>query len=147
MTGSAPADVLLVEDNPGDVRLTREALDSGEPEIRLHVVRDGVEALDFLAGRGEYVDTATPDAVLLDLNLPRKGGEEVLEALASEQSLPNPPVIVLTSSDAAEDVARSYELAANAYLTKPVAPEEFIETVRQFESFWLSAAQLPTEGE
>lgn len=139
-------DVLLVEDNPGDVRLTEEALDEAETDVRLHVVSDGVEALSFLSGADEYAGAATPDVILLDLNLPRKGGEEVLEAIQEDASLPTPPVIVLTSSDTDEDVARSYELSANAYLTKPVAPEEFIETIRRFESFWLSTAQLPPEG-
>ncbi|QKY19507.1 response regulator [Halolamina sp. CBA1230] len=139
-------DVLLVEDNPGDVRLTEEALDEAGTDIQLHVVNDGVEALSFLSGTDEYAGTATPDVILLDLNLPRKGGEEVLEAIQEDPSLPTPPVIVLTSSDTDEDVARSYELSANAYLTKPVAPEEFIETIRRFESFWLSTAQLPSEG-
>lgn len=147
MTDTRTADVLLVEDNPGDVRLTREALEGGETDIRLHVARDGVEALEFLRQRGEYADAPTPDAVLLDLNLPRKDGEEVLQALREDSSLPNPPVIVLTSSEASEDVIRSYELSANAYLTKPVSPDEFIETVQQFESFWLSTAKLPPEGD
>lgn len=145
MTENSPNDVLLVEDNPGDVRLTEEALDRPGTTTRLHVVRDGVEALAFLAKRGAYADAVTPDAVLLDLNLPRKDGEEVLEALQSDPSLPSLPVVVLTSSTAEEDVARSYELDANAYLTKPVAPEEFIETVRRFETFWLSTAELPPE--
>lgn len=145
MTDAPPADVLLVEDNPGDVRLTREALEDSRPELRLHVVNDGVEALEYLAGEGEHAGAPTPDIVLLDLNLPRKSGEEVLEAIRDDAALPTPPVVVLTGSDAAEDVARSYELSANAYLTKPVAPDEFIETIRQFESFWLSAAQLPPE--
>ena len=145
MTDAPPADVLLVEDNPGDVRLTREALEDSRPELRLHVVNDGVEALEYLAGEGEHAGAPTPDIVLLDLNLPRKSGEEVLEAIRDDAALPTPPVVVLTGSDAAEDVARSYELSANAYLTKPVAPDEFIETIRRFESFWLSAAQLPPE--
>ncbi len=143
MTDTSTPDVLLVEDNPGDVRLTREALDESDTEVRLHVVSDGIEAIEFLAGEGNHVDTPTPDMILLDLNLPRKSGEEVLETIREDGSLPTPPVVVLTSSNAAEDVARSYELSANAYLTKPVAPDEFIATIRQFETFWLSTAHLP----
>ena len=143
MTDTSTPDVLLVEDNPGDVRLTREALDESDTEVLLHVVNDGIEAIEFLAGEGNHVDTPTPDMILLDLNLPRKSGEEVLETIREDGSLPTPPVVVLTSSNAAEDVARSYELSANAYLTKPVAPDEFIATIRQFETFWLSTAHLP----
>ena len=143
MTDAATPHVLLVEDNPGDVRLTREALGESDTDVELHVVTDGVEAIEFLAGEGDHGDVPTPDVVLLDLNLPRKSGEEVLETIRGDESLPTPPVVVLTSSDAAEDVARSYELSANAYMTKPVAPDEFIETIRQFETFWLSTAHLP----
>jgi CheY-like chemotaxis protein len=143
MTDATTPNVLLVEDNPGDVRLTREAFEESDTEVRLHVVTDGVEALEFLAREGGHTDAPTPDVVLLDLNLPRKSGEEVLETIREDGSLPTPPVVVLTSSDAAEDVARSYELSANAYMTKPVAPDEFIATIRQFESFWLSTAHLP----
>jgi CheY-like chemotaxis protein len=143
MTDTRQPHVLLVEDNPGDVRLTREALNESDTEVRLHVVTDGVEAIEFLAGEGDHVDQPTPDMVLLDLNLPRKSGEEVLETIREDESLPTPPVVVLTSSDAAEDVARSYELSANAYMTKPVAPDEFMATIRQFEMFWLSTVHLP----
>ncbi len=138
-----PADVLLVEDNPGDVRLTREAFSEGRIENTLHVANDGAEALDFIHQRGEYEDAPRPDIVLLDLNLPRKSGEEVLEEIRSDDDLEHLPVIVLTSSEAEEDVVKSYELCANAYLTKPVDPSEFIETVRSFERFWLSVVRLP----
>jgi CheY-like chemotaxis protein len=143
MTDATTPHVLLVEDNPGDVRLTQEALEESETDIRLHVVTDGVEAIEYLAKEGDHADELTPDVILLDLNLPRKSGEEVLETIREDDSLPTPPVVVLTSSDAAEDVARSYELSANAYLTKPVAPDEFIATIEQFETFWLSTAHLP----
>ena len=139
------AQLLLVEDNPGDVRLTREAFESGRIENELHVVPDGTQALDFLHRRGEYADAPRPDLILLDLNLPRTDGEAVLEELKADPEFRSIPVIVLTSSRAEEDVARSYDLHANAYLTKPVDPDEFIETVRAFEKFWLSVVRLPPE--
>jgi len=141
--GREPADILLVEDNPGDVRLTREAFEEGGIANTLHVVRDGVAALDFLYQRGDHADAPRPDIVLLDLNLPRKSGEEVLVEIRGDEELGCIPVIVLTSSEAEEDVVKSYELHANAYLTKPVDPECFIETVRSFQSFWLSVVRLP----
>ena len=142
---SEPADILLVEDNPGDVRLTQEALKEGRIENTLHVVNDGVAALDFLFQRGEYEDAPRPEIVLLDLNLPRKNGDAVLEELREHPELDHIPVIVLTSSESREDVVRSYDLNANAYLTKPVDPETFIETVNKLEEFWLSIVRLPEE--
>ncbi|SDQ29072.1 response regulator [Natronobacterium texcoconense] len=140
-----PAQILLVEDNPGDVRLTKEAFEQGRIENDLHVVSDGAEALDFLTQRGEYEDAPRPDLVLLDLNLPRTNGEEVLRELKDDPELRSIPVIVLTSSQTEEDIARSYELHANAYLTKPVDPDEFIETIRAFETFWFTVVRLPPE--
>ncbi len=140
-----PAQILLVEDNPGDVRLTKEAFKQGRIDNDLHTVSDGTEALAFLDQRGEYDDVPRPDLILLDLNLPRTGGEEVLEELKGDPELRSIPVIVLTSSRAEEDVVRSYELHANAYLTKPVDPDEFIDTVRAFETFWFSVVRLPPE--
>ncbi len=137
------ADILLVEDNPGDVRLTREAFAEGGIANTIHVATDGVEALDFLYQRGDHADAPRPDVVLLDLNLPRKNGDEVLAAVEDDPDLARIPVIVLTSSNAEEDVVRSYELHANAYLTKPVDPDEFVETVRSFQEFWLSVVRLP----
>ncbi|ELY44264.1 response regulator [Natronorubrum sulfidifaciens] len=145
--GPEPAQLLLVEDNPGDVRLTKEAFKQGRIENDLYVVSDGNEALEFLHRRGEYADAPRPDLILLDLNLPRKDGEDVLEELKDHPELRSIPVIVLTSSRAEEDVVRSYELHANAYLTKPVDPDEFIETVRAFEKFWFSVVRLPPEDE
>ncbi|ELY58932.1 response regulator [Natronolimnohabitans innermongolicus] len=142
-----PAQILLVEDNPGDVRLTEEAFKQGRIENDLHVVSDGNEALEFLYQRGQYEDVPRPDLILLDLNLPRKDGEDVLEELKGDSELRSIPVIVLTSSRAEEDVVRSYELHANAYLTKPVDPDDFIETVRAFEKFWFSVVRLPPEDE
>lgn len=138
-----PADILLVEDNPGDVRLTREALEAGQICNTLHVTTDGVEALDFLHQRDEHDDAPRPDIVLLDLNLPRKNGEEVLDEIRADADLESLPVVILTSSEAEEDVVRSYELRANTFLTKPVDPEEFIETVRTIERFWLTVVKLP----
>ncbi|WP_290817986.1 response regulator [Halovivax sp.] len=144
--GSTPVEILLVEDNPGDVRLTEEAFREARIENNLHVVTDGVEALQFLERRGEYGDVPRPDLVLLDLNLPRMNGDEVLEALKDDPELRTIPVIVLTSSAAEEDVVKSYKLHANAYLTKPVDPAEFIDTVQSFERFWFSIVKLPGAG-
>ncbi|MCU4743940.1 response regulator [Halobacteria archaeon AArc-m2/3/4] len=138
-----PAEILLVEDNPGDVRLTQEAFAEGRIENTLHVVTDGLEALDFIYQRGEYTDAPRPDIVLLDLNLPRLNGDEVLEEVKDDEDQRHIPIIVLTSSKAEEDVVRSYELHANAYLTKPVDPDAFIEIVRSLEEFWLSVVRLP----
>ena len=141
----AAADVLLVEDNPGDVRLTREAFKEGRIENTLHVVTDGVAATDFLSRRGEYEDAPRPDVVLLDLNLPQKNGFEVLEEIRADPDLRRIPVIILTSSAAEEDVAKSYDESANAYLVKPVDPDEFIDVVRTFEEFWLAIVTLPDD--
>jgi CheY-like chemotaxis protein len=143
---SEPADILLVEDNPGDVRLTREAFEAGNITNSLHVATDGVEALEFLHRRGDHADAPRPDIVLLDLDLPRKNGDEVLVEITEDAELSRIPVIVMTSSAAEEDVVKSYELQASAYLTKPVDPDEFIETVRTFREFWLSVVRLPSDG-
>jgi CheY-like chemotaxis protein len=142
------ADILLVEDNPGDIRLTKEAFQESQIANTLHVVTDGVEALDYIHQRGDYTDAPVPDIILLDLNLPRKNGDEILRELHEDD--PDGfriPVIVLTSSNAEEDVVRSYQLQANAYLSKPVDPAEFIETVRTFKEFWLDVVRLPPVGE
>ena len=146
-TPSEPVDILLVEDNPGDVRLTKEAFKEAGIANRIHVVTDGHRALEFLYQRGEYEDAVRPDLVLLDLNLPKKNGEEVLEELKADPRFTGLPVIVLTSSDAETDVVKSYELNANAYLTKPVDPGDFVETVRTLERFWLSIVRLPSEDD
>lgn len=145
---NTPADILLIEDNPGDIRLTREAFQESQIANTLHVVADGVEALEFLNQRGEYAEAARPDLILLDLNLPRKNGDEFLADLYEESpDLARIPVIVLTSSKAEEDVVRSYDLRANAYMTKPVDPAEFIETIRTFKEFWLEVVCLPPAGD
>jgi len=142
-----PIDILLVEDNPGDVRLTEEALDEGGVLNNLHVVTDGVEAMEFLRCEGEYADTPQPDLILLDLNLPRKDGTEVLQEIDEDRALRRIPVVVLTSSEAEEDIARSYELHANAYITKPVDIDQFIDVAQELESFWLSIVKLPPTDE
>jgi len=140
-----PVEILLAEDNPGDVKLTRKALEKGRLANNLHVVNDGVETMQFLRGEGEYEGRPRPDLVLLDLNMPRKDGREVLEEIKGSDNLKRIPVVVLTSSEAEEDVIRSYELHANAYLTKPVDFSGFIDVVRKLEEFWLQVVKLPPE--
>jgi len=140
-----PVEILLAEDNPGDVTLSKKALEQGKLANNLHVVTDGVEALDFLRQTGEYDDTPRPDLILLDLNMPRKDGQDVLKELKADDDLCRIPVVVLTSSESEEDIARSYELNANAYLTKPVDFDGFIEIVNRLENFWFKIAKLPEE--
>ena len=136
-------DVLLVEDDPGDVLMTREAFADNKVTNRLSVVSDGVSALEYLRKEGEYADATTPDLILLDLNLPRMDGREVLMALKGDESLRSIPVVVLTTSEAEEDVVRSYSLHANAYVTKPVDFDRFIEVVRQIDDFFVTVVRLP----
>lgn len=139
-----PLQILLVEDNPDDVDLTIEALrESGFAEP-LHVVEDGVEALDFLHRRGNFAGALRPDLILLDLNLPRKSGHEVLAEIKSDPSLRRIPVVILTTSAADADVTRCYELAANCYLTKPVELDDFFQMVRLLDGFWRGVATLPS---
>jgi CheY-like chemotaxis protein len=140
-----PAQILLVEDSPGDVRLTREALRDAKICNELHVVRDGESALAYLRGEGEHAGAPRPDIVLLDLNLPRKDGREVLEEMKADDELRRIPVIVLTTSLAEGDVLRSYDLHVNAYVTKPLDLDGFVAVVRSIESFWLSIVRLPSE--
>jgi CheY-like chemotaxis protein len=140
-----PVEILLAEDNPGDVKLTRKALERGRLANNLHVVTDGVETMAFLRGDGEYDDAPRPDLVLLDLNMPRKDGREVLEEIKESEGLRRIPVVILTSSEAEEDVIKSYERHANAYLTKPVDFEGFIDVVNSLEEFWLQVVKLPPE--
>jgi CheY-like chemotaxis protein len=139
-----PIQILLVEDSPGDVRLTQEVLRNARIANDLHVVGDGEEAMAFLRQEGEYADKPRPDLVLLDLNLPRKDGREVLSEINGDDDLQSVPVIVLTTSEAEQDILRSYRLAANAYITKPIDLSEFIAVVRSIETFWLSIVRLPT---
>ena len=136
-------DVLLVEDDPGDVLLIREAFEDNKVHNRLHVVSDGVEAIDFLRKQGENGQAPTPNLILLDLNLPRMDGREVLQALKADADLRSIPVVVLTTSEAEEDVVRSYSLHANAYVTKPVDFDRFIEVVRQIDEFFVEVVRLP----
>ncbi len=136
-------EILLAEDNPGDVMLTKKALEQGKLANNLHVVTDGVEALAFLNNDGEYADKPRPDLILLDLNMPRKDGQDVLKELQADDELCRIPVVVLTSSESEEDIARSYELNANAYLTKPVDFDGFIEIVNRMEEFWFKVVKLP----
>lgn len=142
--GRKPIDVLLVEDDPGDVLMTREAFQDHKVANRLSVVADGVSAMAFLRKEGEYADAPTPDLVLLDLNLPRMDGREVLHALKEDEALRAIPVVVLTTSEAEEDVVRSYSLHANAYVTKPVDFDRFIDVVRQIDEFFVEVVRLPT---
>ena len=140
-----PAEVLLVEDNPGDARLTLEALKEGKVLNRVSVVPDGVEAMAFLRRQGPYADVPRPDLILLDLNLPKKDGREVLAEIKADPGLKRIPVVILTTSQAEEDIARTYDLHANCYVTKPVDLDKFLEVVRSIEDFWLAFVQLPQE--
>jgi chemotaxis family two-component system response regulator Rcp1 len=138
-------EILLVEDNPGDVRLIREALRDGKVWNNPHVVSDGEAALDFVYRRGAFADKPRPDLVLLDLNLPKKDGREVLAQIKSDPDLRRIPVVVLTTSREEEDVLRAYNLAANCYVTKPVEFDEFMKVIRMIEDFWLTIVALPRE--
>ena len=138
-------EILLVEDNPGDVRLIQEALRDGKVWNNPHVVSDGEAALDFVYRRGAFTDSPRPDMILLDLNLPKKDGREVLATIKSDPDLKRIPVVVLTTSKEEEDVLRAYNLAANCYVTKPVEFEEFMKVIRMIEDFWLTIVALPRE--
>lgn len=138
-----PIEILLVEDNPGDVRLAVEALRDAKVANRLHVVEDGVEAMSFLRREGRYADVPRPDLILLDLNLPRRDGREVLAEIKQDVDLKRIPVVVLTSSAAEQDVVQAYNLYANCYITKPVDLDQFLEVVKSIEDFWLMVVKLP----
>jgi len=140
---SPPIEILLVEDNPGDMRLTKEALKEGKVYNNLHWAKDGVEALEFLQREGKFADAPRPDIILLDLNLPRKDGREVLSVIKNDDLLRNIPVVVLSTSEAEEDVLKSYALHANCYVTKPVDLEKFIVVVQSIDKFWLTVVTLP----
>ena len=140
---ASPIDVLLVEDDPGDELMTREAFEDNKIGNTLHVVRDGEEALDFLYRRGEHTEAPQPDLILLDLNLPKYDGRQVLEKIKSDPELSHIPVVVLTNSAAEEDILRSYRLHANAYVTKPVDLDQFIAAVRQIDDFFVQVVRLP----
>ena len=138
-----PIEILLVEDNPGDVRLAVEALRDAKVANRLHVAEDGVEAMSFLRREGRYADVPRPDLILLDLNLPRRDGREVLAEIKQDVDLKRIPVVVLTSSAAEQDVVQAYNLYANCYITKPVDLDQFLEVVKSIEDFWLMVVKLP----
>ncbi len=140
---NGPIEILLVEDNPGDVRLTKEALKEGKVYSNLHTCKDGVEAMEFLRRQGRFKDAPRPDIILLDLNLPKKDGREVLAVIKKTDQLKHIPVVVLTTSKAEEDVLRSYELHANCYVTKPVDLDKFITVVQSIDRFWLTVVTLP----
>ncbi len=138
-----PIDILLVEDNPGDVRLTREALKDAKVLNEIHVARDGVEAMQFVHREGSFKNAPMPDLILLDLNLPRKDGREVLADIKQDPKLCHIPVVVLTTSKADEDIVKTYNLHANAYITKPVDLNRFVEIMHTLEEFWFTIVKLP----
>lgn len=142
-----PVDILLVEDNPGDADLAREALENTKLNNRLYVVDDGEKAMSFLLREGPYAEMPRPDLILLDLNLPRKDGRQVLAEIKLNDDLKRIPVVILTTSQAEEDVIRTYDLHANCYITKPINLNQFLHVVRSIESFWLSIVILPPKGE
>lgn len=146
-TATKPVDILLVEDNPGDVDLARDALEDGKINNRLHVVTDGEAAMAFLRKQAQYRQAPRPDLILLDLNLPKKDGIEVLAEIKGDDSLKRIPVVILTTSQAEEDILKSYNLHANCYLTKPLHVGQFFSLVKSIESFWLSIVVLPPHGD
>ena len=140
-----PVEVLLVEDSPGDVRLTRDAFRETNESIRLHVAVDGVEAMDFLKKRGAFADSPRPDFILLDLNIPKMDGREVLAQIKKDNDLKTIPTIILTTSDSEADIKKSYELQANCYLNKPVQLEDFESVVKSINDFWTTKVKLPQQ--
>jgi two-component system, chemotaxis family, response regulator Rcp1 len=145
-TNAAAIEVLLVEDSPGDVRLTQEAFKDAKVHINLHVASDGAKAMAFLKREAEYANVPRPDLILLDLNLPKKDGREVLEEIKESLALKTIPVVILTTSSSEADILRSYRLHANCYITKPVGLDGFLKVVKSIDSFWLSVVKLPHEA-
>jgi two-component system, chemotaxis family, response regulator Rcp1 len=143
LSGPQAIQVLLVEDSPGDIRLTQEALKDAKIHINLHVVRDGEQAMSFLMREGEHANAPRPDLILLDLNLPKKDGREVLQEIKESPTLKIIPVVILTTSAAEADILRSYLLHANCYITKPVSLDGFLTVVKSIEDFWMSVVRLP----
>ena len=141
-----PIDILLVEDNPGDVRLAQEALKDAKVSNNLHIAGDGVEAMGFLHREGRYSDAVRPDLILLDLNLPKKDGREVLAEIKADEQLKRIPVVILSVSRNEDDIIKSYDLHANCYVTKPINLDCFFEVVRSIEDFWLNTVTLPADG-
>ncbi|MGH1485655.1 MAG: response regulator [Cellvibrionaceae bacterium] len=141
---SMPIEVLLVEDNPGDIELTREALSAGKLINNIHVVEDGEEALDFLYQEKQYVNVSRPDLILLDLNLPKLNGREVLAKIKSNPELSSIPVVILSSSEDADDIEKAYSLSANSFVTKPVRVNDFVRVAQTLEDFWIGIVKLPS---
>ena len=141
-----PIEILLVEDNAGDARLAQEALKDSKILNNVHVAEDGVDAMAFLHRQGKYEKSPRPDLVLLDLNLPKKDGRQVLSEIKSDEALKRMPVVILTTSKAEEDIVKSYDLHANCYITKPIDLEQFIKVVKSIEDFWLTVVRLPPKG-
>lgn len=144
--GLSPVEILLVEDNPADVRLTKEALQEEKLHNNLSVVSDGAEALEFLRKKGKYAKATTPDLILLDLNLPKMDGREVLKEIKSDEELKSIPVVILTVSKAEEDVLKTYKLHANCYISKPIDLNQFSRVVKSIKEFWLTIVKLPPNG-
>ncbi len=140
-----PIEILMVEDSPGDVRLTLEAFKESKVKNRLYAVSDGIEAMAFLRKEGKYINTPRPDLILLDLNLPKKDGRELLAEIKTDESLKRIPVVILTISQAEEDILGTYDLHANCYITKPVDLDKFLKVVKSIEDFWLTIVKLPKE--
>ncbi len=141
-----PMEILLVDDNPGDVRLTAEALKDGEVENRLHTAKDGMEAIAFLRRKGRYTDAPRPDLILLDLNMPRMNGRQVLAEIKEDSALRHIPVVILTGSREMDDIVKTYDLHANCYVTKPIDFEQFTMMVKSITDFWLTIVKLPSEA-
>jgi chemotaxis family two-component system response regulator Rcp1 len=145
-SNTMPLQVLLVEDSPGDVRLTQEAFRDSVLDIRLHVAIDGIEAMDFLSREGAHADAPRPDLILLDLNLPKMDGREVLARIKQDEGLKTIPTVILTTSEAEKDIVTSYQLQANCYLSKPVALDAFENLVKSISDFWFTKVKLPHRG-
>jgi CheY-like chemotaxis protein len=141
-----PIDILIIEDNEGDARLIKEVLSEGKVSNSLHVVKDGVQALEFLQRKGAYKSEQIPDLVILDLNLPKKDGREVLLEIKTDNELKKIPVVIMTTSQAEEDILKSYDLHANCYITKPIDLNQFIKVVKSIEDFWFSIVKLPPKS-
>ena len=139
-----PVNILLIEDNPGDVRLTQEAFKEGKVNTKLDIVMDGVEAIKYLRKQGSYADSSTPDLILLDLNLPKRDGREVLEEIKADSELKRIPIVILTTSNAEQDIIKSYNLHVNCYINKPVDFDKFFDIIQKIQDFWLKTAILPT---
>ena len=146
-SGGAPIEVLLIEDSPGDVRLTQEAFRDANPTIQLHVASDGVEAMAYLQRKGAHIHAPRPDLILLDLNLPKMDGREVLAQIKADDSLKTIPTVILTTSEAEADILKSYQLRANCYLSKPVQLDAFESLVKSVNDFWLTKAKLPRQAQ